>query len=188
MAVEPKRRLITVDEYHRMAETGILGPEERVELLGGEIIAMTAIGSRHAACVRRLSRLFFEHLGSKAVVGVQDPVTLDDFSEPEPDVFLARVREDEYISAHPRPSDVLLLIEVADTSIGFDRERKTPRYARAGIPEVWIVELDEDVVEVCRGPVGDEYTERLRLVRGQDVSPEAFGEVSVAIEEILGAP
>ena len=107
---------------------------------------------------------------------------------PEPDVFLARVREDEYISAHPRPSDVSLLIEVADTSIGFDRERKTPRYARAGIPEVWIVELDEDVVEVCRGPVADEYTERLRLVRGQDVSPEAFAEVSLAIEEILGAP
>src|SRR5438132_10730440 len=113
MAVEPMRRLFTVDEYHRMAEAGILDPEDRVELLGGEILEMTPIGTGHAGCVNGLNRLF-TRLDEPVIVAVQNPVVLDDFTEPQPDISVCRPRIDNYSTAHPRPDDIYLLIEVAD--------------------------------------------------------------------------
>src|SRR5207249_12204402 len=122
------RRLFTVEEYHRIGQAGVFTEDERIELLAGEIVVMTPIGSRHASCVSRLNRLFSRHLGDDFLVRIQDPVQLDDYSEPEPDVVVVKARADFYHDAHPRSSDVVLLIEVADTSAGSDRAEKIPLY------------------------------------------------------------
>src|SRR5437870_5978990 len=137
MAVEIAKRCFNVAEYYRMAEAGILTEEDHVELIDGEIVAMSPVGSRHAACVKRLNRILGRRVGDLVVVGVQDPIGLDDYSEPEPDISLLRPRADFYSEAHPIPSDVLMIIEVADSSDLYDREVKVPLYARAGIPETW---------------------------------------------------
>ena len=136
-----RRHRLNVDEYHRMAEAGILGPDARVELIEGEIIDMAPIGSRHAAVVRQLAHILHQNVGYQAIVSTQNPVRLDEYSEPEPDLALLRPRDDFYATAHPGPGDILLIIEVADTSLRYDREIKIPLYARHGIPEVWLVDL-----------------------------------------------
>ena len=134
----PTRRRFTVAEYYAMADAGIFSPEERVELLDGDIIVMPPIGNWHAASVKRLANTMPSALQGRAIVSVQDPTRLDNNSEPQPDVMLLRWRDDFYEAGHPGPADVLLLIEVADSSADFDRNAKLPVYARAGIPEVWI--------------------------------------------------
>ncbi len=128
------RRPFTVAEYHRMAEAGVLGEDDRVELLEGEIVQMTPIGSRHAACVARLTHLFVDRLQGRAQVNVQNPVHLSERSEPQPDLALLRPRPDFYARAHPGPADVLLLVEVAETSSDVDWTVKIPLYAGAGVP------------------------------------------------------
>jgi Uma2 family endonuclease len=137
MALQVSRRLFTVHEYDQMVQAGILHEDDRVELIEGEIIEMAAIGSRHAACVNRLVQLFVMHVAGQAIVHAQNPIRLSERTEPEPDLSLLKPRPDFYAAGHPGPQDVLLVIEVADSSIGFDREIKIPLYARAGIPEVW---------------------------------------------------
>lgn len=186
MALEPTRRPFTVDEYHRMFDTGILTRDDRVELLGGEIVEMTPIGPTHAGCVKRLTRLLIERLGRRAVVGVQDPVILDDLSEPQPDLSVARPRDDDYSRAHPRPSDLLLVIEVADTTQAFDRNVKVPRYAATGVPEVWLVDLDSERIEAYRAPTPDGYAQRSDVARDGALGPEAFADVELSVDEILG--
>ncbi|MDX1532353.1 MAG: Uma2 family endonuclease, partial [Rhodothermales bacterium] len=181
MDTAPAQRRFTVDEYYAMARAGILTADDRVELIEGRILAMSPIGSRHAACVKRLARLLHERLGDHAIVGVQDPVRLGDLSEPEPDVSLLTPRADFYAAAHPGPADVLLLVEVADTSAGVDRRVKLPLYARSGIAEVWLVVLDEDAVEVHRSPGPDGYGDRARHERGDLVHPAAFPEATLAV-------
>jgi Uma2 family endonuclease len=136
----PTRRRFTVDEYYCMAEAGILHEDDRVELIEGDIIAMAAIGNRHMSCVKRLNRLFNERLGRRVVVSVQDPIRLSRRTEPQPDVALLRPRDDFYAPGHPGPDDVLLVVEVVDTSLPYDR-RKLRLYARAGIPCVWLAIL-----------------------------------------------
>jgi len=136
-----ERRLFTAEEYFRMGEAGILQEDDRVELIEGEIVEMSPIGSRHAACVNRLVKLFVREVGDSGIVGAQNPVLLPDYSGPQPDVAVLRLREDFYAEAHPTPGDVLLLIEVSDTTLRYDREVKLPLYALAGILEVWIVDL-----------------------------------------------
>ena len=173
----------TVDEYHRMAEVGLLGEDDRVELLEGEIIDMSPIGSRHAACVNRLTRLLATGLGDRAIVAVQNPVRVSDLSEPQPDLAVLRARDDFYAEQLPGPADVLLLIEVADTSLAFDRHVKVPLYARAGVPEVWVVDLDGEVVEVFRGPGPEGYADAARAGRHESL---AAAGVSVTAAEILG--
>jgi Uma2 family endonuclease len=126
MGVQVQRRLFTVEEYHRMAEAGILSEEDRVELIEGELVTMSPIGSRHAACVKRLVRLLDRAAGDRAIVGAQDPIRLGARSEPQPDVALLRYRPDFYASAHPGPEDVLLVVEVAETSADADRSLKIP--------------------------------------------------------------
>ncbi|RKT45872.1 Uma2 family endonuclease [Thiocapsa rosea] len=149
----------SVTDYHRMGETGILGPDLRTELIDGEIIEMPPIGYPHAGTVKLLANLMKETVGRDAIVAVQDPVWLDDHSEPLPDIALLRPRPDYYRNAHPGPADVLLLVEVADSSLAYDREIKLPRYARAGIPEVWLVDLAGRRLDIHRQPTEAGYAE-----------------------------
>jgi Uma2 family endonuclease len=182
----PARRLLTVDEYYRMAEAGIFGPEERVELIDGEIIEMAAIGSRHAACVRVLSRWPILRTDDRAVLSPQLPLRLSQRAEPEPDIVLLRPRPDEYRDAHPGAEDVLLLIEVADSSLSFDRRRKLPIYARDGVPETWLGDLQHDRIEAHRRPEHGRYQDLETFPRGARLSPLAFPDLSIAVDEILG--
>ena len=142
-----------------MGETGILRPDARVELIEGEIIDMPPIGSPHASTVARLAHLFMHAVGSSALVWSQNPLVLDDYSEPGPDLMLLRPRNDYYWHALPRSGDALLVVEVSDTSLRFDRDVKLPLYARSKIPETWIVDLENRVLMVCRGLSNDRYSD-----------------------------
>jgi len=186
MGVRVSRRLFTVEEYHRMAEVGILGEDDRVELIEGEIVEMTPIGSRHAAVVDRLNRLFSRRAGEHAIVRVQNPIRLGERSEPQPDVTLLRFREDFYSSGHPGPGDVLLVVEVAETSAEYDRRVKVPLYARFGIPEVWLVDLEGEAVEVYRDPSPEGYRRAEIFRRGSSLSPSSFPDLELSVEEIIG--
>ena len=151
----PSRHLISVDAFHRMGETGILGPQDRVELIDGEIIDMSPIGVLHAAIVDVLARHFGRRAGELVFVRCQNPLRLDDISEPEPDIAILRPRADFYMTAHPGAADVLLVIEVADTSLAYDLGTKVPLYARHGIPEVWVIDAATRHTRVFRRPVGN---------------------------------
>ena len=186
MPPEATKRLFTTDEFRRMAEAGIFGEDDRVELIGGEIIALTPIGPRHANCVRRLIALLSARVGTSAIVDAQNPVVLDDYSEPQPDVVLVQPRADFYASAHPGPKDVLLAIEVGHSSARADREVKAPLYAECGITELWLVDLDTDAVLVCRDPQPDGYAQVSRHERGQDLTVDALPGVQLRVEEVLG--
>jgi Uma2 family endonuclease len=180
------RRLFTVAEFHRMAEVGIFSEDDRVELLDGEIVEMTPIGSRHAAIVNRLNRLLSRRLGERAVVSIQNPIRVGEHSEPQPDVVLLKPRADFYAAAHPGPEDVLLLVEVAESSAEVDRAVKLPLYAAAGVAEVWLVDLAGERVEVYREPAAGGYQQTLTLARGDVVSPQAFPDLRLGVAEILG--
>jgi len=186
MPAQLLRRRFTVHEYHRMGEAGILGEDDRVELLEGEIVEMAPIGSRHQAVVDRLTRLFSNRVTDQAMVSVHGLVRLGEDSEPQPDLILLRRRTDFYASAHPGPDDVLLLVEVSDTSADYDREVKLPLYARHGIAEVWLVGLETEVVEVFRSPTNQGYQEVSQSGRGQGLSPEAFPQLELAVDDVLG--
>jgi Uma2 family endonuclease len=180
------RHLFTVDEYHRMGETGILGEDDRVELIEGQIIEMNPIRSAHAARVKRLNRLLVRRLGTRAIVQVQDPVVLSRFSEPEPDLAVLKPRADFYASRHPEAADVLLIVEVADTSRGFDRSVKAPLYARVGIRELWVVDVIEEIVQVHRKPQRGAYREVNRFGRAQRVTIAALPRMAFRVADILG--
>jgi len=186
MSVQIERRTFSVDDYYRMVEVGLLTEGERVELIEGEVIKMSPIGSRHAACVARLTALFSRSAGVQGIVWVQNPVRLDEYNEPEPDVAVLRPRADFYAAGHPTPPDVLLLVEVADTSIEYDRQVKAPLYARAGVAEVWLVDLTSDVVEIYAQPDEGTYRSRRRVGRGESVAAGSLANLSVAVDEVLG--
>jgi Uma2 family endonuclease len=186
VGVQLTRRLFTVAEYHKMAEAGILSEDDRVELLEGEIVAMSPIGSRHAGLVNRLNRLFSQRAGDQVVVSVQNPVRLGGYSEPQPDLALLRPRADFYTSSHPGPEDVLLAVEVAETSAAVDREVKVPLYARFGVPEVWLVDLAGDQVEVFREPSAEGYREVRVLRRGESLAPAFLPDLLVPVDAVLG--
>jgi Uma2 family endonuclease len=186
MAVPIERMLFTVDRYEKMIEAGVLGREDHVELIHGEIVRTAPIGLRHAACVARLTALFAARLGGSVIVWPQNPVRIGANSEPEPDVALLRPRADFYENSGPTAQDALLLIEVADTSVERDREVKLPLYAKAGVPAVWIVNFVEDVVEEYGAPAGDAYTV-LRVARRGESVALPFGEGMVLkVDEVLG--
>ena len=180
----PTRRRFTVDEYYRLAETGILTSEDRVELLDGEIIEMVPIGSQHAAHVKRLNSLISRALGDAVIVAVQDPIRLDRFSEPEPDIAVLHPRDDFYASAHPGPDDVFLVIEVADSSFEFDRTRKIPLYAEHGVPCVWLLNLQDDTIETFEQPESGEY-QRVRTLSGDDEVGLESVELAFAASELF---
>lgn len=170
MSLPLARYRFSVDDYYRLAQAGILGEDDRVELIEGEIVMMTPIGSRHAACVSKTTRLLPGMVGDRAILRVQLPVRLDDHSEPEPDLCLARPRSDDYAGAHPGPADVLLVIEVSDSSLVYDREIKIPLYGRSGIESAWIVNLGRSVVEAYSGPSPDGYLERRTFRAGDQLA------------------
>lgn len=186
MPVQLLRRKFTVKQYHQMAQSGILKEDDWVELLRGEIVEMSPIGRRHAACVRRLIRLFSQRLCDRVLVDAQDPVELDDNSEPQPDIALLRLRDDFYEAGHPQAEDVLLLVEVADTTIEFDREVKIPLYAEAGISEVWVVDINGQCLEVYQQPSSKGYQIIQKYYRGQSLTIQAFSAVSFTVDEVLG--
>ena len=156
----PRPHRLTVDEYYRMAEVGLLSPDARVELIEGEIIDMPPIGSRHAAAVDLLAKRFIRAVDESALVRIQGPVRLNRRSEPQPDVAVLRPRPDRYASSHPTAADVLLLVEVSDATLRFDREVKARLYARHGVPELWIVDLNHAQLHIFRDPHEGEYADR----------------------------
>lgn len=181
-----RRRRFTVDEYHRMGEAGVLHEDDRVELIDGEVISMPPIGDDHSSVVDRLNEQLVTGLTPRATIRVQNPVKIDRHSEPQPDLLLLRPRDDFYGSATPGPDDVLLAIEVGDSSVRFDREVKAPLYARTGIAELWLVDLGARDVRVCRRPGERGYAEVV-VRRGDDAwSPAALPGVSITIREIFG--
>lgn len=186
MAMPLAHRRFTVDEYHRMAEVGILGEDDRVELLDGEIVLMTPMGSRHWSTVARLTERFRDLVGNRAVVSVQLPVRLGRYAEPEPDLALLTRRENFYADRLPEARDVLLVIEVADSSRRTDRERKLPLYARAGIAEVWLIDLPRDVIEVYREPVAGSYRSVQTVARDSTLAILKLPGVTLPAPEVLG--
>lgn len=185
MVLEVARKRFTVAEFERMAEAGVLAQDSRLELLQGEIIEMNPIHPRHAACVLRLTRLF-GRLGDTAALSVQNPLVLDEHGEPQPDMLLLRPPLERYAATHPRPADVLLLVEVADTTFRYDSTVKVPLYARAGVREVWLVDLAGGRLLVYRDPAADGYRVVETLDRGDVVAPEAFPGFRVLAADVLG--
>ncbi|HET6314512.1 MAG TPA: Uma2 family endonuclease [Chloroflexia bacterium] len=186
MVVQIERILFTADQYEKMIEAGILEEGDNVELLRGEIVKMAPIGLRHAGCVARLVSIFAAKLSASAIVWPQNPIRLADDTEPEPDVALLKPSPDFYTNRRPGPQDVLLLVEVADSSLEKDQSLKVPMYAQAGIAILWIVNLIEDVVEVYASPVNGVYTELHRAGRGETILLPLAQRLSVSIDEILG--
>ncbi|RMG49345.1 MAG: Uma2 family endonuclease [Acidobacteria bacterium] len=185
MAVHVQRSVFTVDEYHRMVEAGILSEDDRVELIEGEIIRTSPMGSRHATCVKELDALLHHQGQQKVIISVQDPVRLDEHSEPEPDIALLKLRDDDYAHSHPTPEDVLLIIEVAETSAEYDRSIGLPLCARAGIPEVWPVNSPERIVEVYSEPSADMYQKFQRAQPGDIPKPERISDVTLPVDELF---
>ena len=187
MPLQLQRHLFTVDDYYDMARTGILREDDRVELIEGEIVDMAPIGIRHASVVKRiLNQLLTERLEKKAIVSSQDPIRLNEFSEPQPDITLLKPHPVYYETGHPKPEDVYLLIEVADTSIDYDRETKIPLYAKHGILEVWIVDLTKKIIEVYNLPTQEGYQHIQTFTAGATLSSIAFPDLVLKTSDILG--
>jgi len=185
MAVQVERWLFTVDEFHRLVETGFLKEDDRVELINGELIRMAPIGSFHLGSVIALDEFFRERLGRRVTISNQGSVVLGPRVEPQPDLVLLKRRDDHYVSALPVPADVLLLIEVSDTTLEYDRQVKGQMYAEAGITDYWIINLSAQQVEVRRVPTADGYESVRSLGRSDQVAPLAFPDLTVAVSDIL---
>ena len=181
----PEKRKFTVAEYYRMAEVGILRPDERVELIEGEIIVMAAIGPNHAWSVDLDIPLFSRYAGDRFFLRIQNPILLNDGSEPQPDVALLRRRPEGYAAAHPTPADVLLVIEVADSSLEYDREVKVHLYGRAGVPETWVKNLPEDCIERFTEPGPEGYGQHTIHRRGETLTPVSLPDLELPVDELL---
>jgi len=187
MAVLLKTRRFTVDEYRRMGETGILSADDRVELIEGEIVEMTPIGPLHAGTVDRAAKVLSSTLGDRAIVRVQNPVQLRvHHSEVQPDLALLRPRPDYYTRSHPEAPDVLLVVEVADTSVERDRRIKLPIYGRSGIRESWLIDLGGESLEAHRQPGPEGYGDVTVFHRGELITADAFPDLILAIDDLLG--
>ncbi|SRR6266498_295148 len=181
----PTKHRFNVKEYYRMAETGVLRPDARVELLNGEIIDMSPIGPFHGGVTNHLNEVFTSASKGRWTTAVQNPVRLDDLSEPQPDLMLLKPTPDFYRKRHPQPEDVYLLIEVSDTTLALDREEKLPAYGRAGIVEVWIVNLIDQTIEIHREPHFTGYGAKTVLRAGDKAKPQPFSDVVVDVAELL---
>jgi len=187
MRTEVQRRRFDVDDYHRMAQAGILSEDDRVELIDGEVVAMTPIGPRHNAAVDRALRALVTAAGDKAIVRVQGSIRLHHFLEPQPDLALLRPQPDFYASQLPGPADILLLIEVAESSLAYDRDVKARLYADAGVPEYWLVDLDHDVLLRHREPRSGAYQQVDQHRAGGMLAPAALLGCAVPVDVFLVA-
>ena len=185
MAATARRRPFTADEYHRMVAAGILDEDDAVELICGDIVNKAPKSTRHAACLAKLTEHLASALRQRATIRVQDPVALSPLSEPEPDILLAKHRVDAYAGGHPTADDVLLVIEVAESSIVYDRDIKLPLYARAGIPEVWLLDLTRRAVTVFTKPGANGYGSGTEKQPGDTLEPTAFPEAQLPVAALL---
>ncbi|HEX9374586.1 MAG TPA: Uma2 family endonuclease [Roseiflexaceae bacterium] len=185
MTVQIARRPFTVTDYARMRETGILKEDDRVELIDGEVRLMSPIGPLHAAIVNRLTALISRHVGDTVILSVQNPIQLHDYSEPQPDLTLLQLRDDFYAQGHPRPDDVLLVIEIADTSIEYDRDEKIPRYAEAGIAEAWLIDLSSQTIEQYTQPRHGGYRNKLIVAFDETITAQALPQLQIVVERIF---
>lgn len=180
------KRWISADEYERIGEAGVFPPDARLELIEGEIYELSPIGSPYAACVDALALLFTEAAKRRYIVRVQNPIRLDDFSEPQPDITLARWRADFYRGGHPTPANVLLVVGVADTTVVTDRAVKLPLYAAANIPEMWLINLPEECVEIYSDPADAEYRTSRRHTRGERAQSPTVAGLILNVDELFG--
>ena len=178
-------RQITVTEYHQMAEMGIFHPEERLELISGQIIKMAARGTAHEAAITRTQRILNQRLGNKVLIRTQSPIKLDDYSEPEPDIAVVKTNVLDYEDHHPQPSEVFLVIEIADSSLKYDREVKTLAYAKSGIIDYWILDINGRKLYVYRLPNSEGYQSESILAENLTISPLAFPECKIMIKELF---
>ena len=185
MPIARNRRIVTADDYHRMANAGILTEDDRVELIDGEIVTKMTIGPRHNACVDRALKAFVMGAADRAIVRVQGSIGLSFLTEPEPDVVLLRAKPDYYARALPTPADVMLIIEVADSSLAFDRDRKRPLYAEAGVVEFWLVDLTTNTLFAHREPRGRTYETVWRHTRGETIAPIQLPDCRIAVDVLL---
>ena len=183
--VTRETRKFTVEEYFRMVEAGILQPKERVELIEGEILLMAPMGPTHFGGVTRHARVFISQAANRFSVLIQGPMRLDEHTAPEPDVMLAKYRDDDYSFAHAIPDDILLIIEVSDSSLAYDREVKAHIYGRAAIPETWVLNLPGDCLERFTEPGPDGYAQHTTMRRGDKVTPVALPDMELAVEDLL---
>lgn len=182
MPAEVERHRFTVEEYHKMVEAGLLSEDDRVELIDGEIVEMTPIGWRHANCVNDLNMLLARFAGDRYVVSVQNPLTISEHGEPQPDLVLLKRRPRGRL---PTPDDVDLVIEVSDTTLAYDRDVKLPRYAQAGVPEVWIVDLEGGRIVLYSSPSSEGYRDSREFGPGEQASSESVQGLSLLADEIL---
>jgi Uma2 family endonuclease len=185
MEVEVTKKRFTADEFHRMGEAGIFGPEERLELIDGEIIEMSAMGHRHAVCVSRVTTFLIRALGDRGVLRPQLPLRLTDWTEPQPDIVVLKPRTDFYAKKKPTPQDALLVMEISDSTLTLDRNIKLPRYAAAGIQEVWIGDLVHNVLLVYRDPRAKSYKAAFQFRSGDIVSALSFPDLAFQVDELL---
>ncbi len=176
----------TIEQYHKMAEVGILHEEDRVELIKGEIIEMSPIGVKHAATVNRLNQLLQQKLGQRIIVSIQNPIKLTDTSEPQPDVTLLKSRHDFYETKIPTPEDIFLQVEVADKSLNYDRDVKIPLYAENKVMEVWLIDINNQSIRVYRQPQNNSYQDIHIVTKGQNIYPQAFPDTIITLDEIFG--
>ena len=188
LTLTPTRHRFTVAEYYALADAGILAENDRVELLDGDIIHMPPIGDWHAASVDQFNHLMLPPLQGRAIVRVQGPTHLNDISEPQPDVLLLRWRDDFYREGHPGPTHILLLIEISDTSVDYDRNTKLSAYARAGIPEVWIVSRQDRRIEAYTSPSGGAYSNVIHASPTETIAPQAFPDVTLEVGRFFTQP
>ena len=186
MSVQFTKHSFTVSDFYRMGEAGILNEDDRVELIEGELVEMSPIGSRHAAQVDRLNRLLTVQVGNQAIVRVQNPVRLGNRSEPQPDLVLLKPRSDFYAKKHPGPEDVILLVEVAESSAAFDREIKLPLYGKSGVPETWLVLLEKEVVEAHSSPSPHGYQNIALRYPGAAIRIPELNRLELQVDAILG--
>ena len=181
----PETRKFSVEEYYRMAEVGILHPDERVELIDGAIIVMAPMGNPHATAVRRLERVWHNAAGNAVTVSGQCPIRLGEYADLEPDVAILRYREDDYYGKPPSAEDVLLAIEVSDSTLDYDRGTKADIYARFDVPETWIMNLPGDCIEGFSEPGLDGYAKHTVYRRGDKISPVSLPDVEFAVDDLL---
>jgi Uma2 family endonuclease len=185
-SVQVTRHRFTVAEYERMGRLGIFPEDERVELVCGEVIEMPPIGERHASCVDFLTQLITLRLRRSAIVRVQSSIRLDEHSQPQPDIAVLKRRDDFYRRAHPKPEDILLVIEVSDTTLEYDLKVKVPLYARAGIPETLVVNLPKKLIKAYADPVGGVYQTITSYARGEELQSRSLAALRLSVAEVLG--
>jgi Uma2 family endonuclease len=185
MTVQIVRRPFTVADYARMRETGILSEDDRVELIDGEVRVMSPIGPIHAAIVKRLNTILNRLLPDTVILSIQDPIQLHDYSQPQPDLAILQYRDDFYAQAHPVADDVLLVIEVSDTTVEYDRDEKLPRYAHAGIAEAWLIDVNNFTVEQYVQPRNGKYLVKKIVERGDTIMTQSITALQIDIDRIF---